>query len=107
MVATGEAHSVRELVEKAFEVVGLDWKKFVKVEKKFLRPLDVPALIGDYSKAEKELGWRPIIFFEDLVKILVKEEINRWKKWCNGERFAWDAPNYPNENGILTRSLRV
>jgi len=107
VVATGESHSVREFVQKAFEVVELDWKKHVKVDKRFTRPLDVPSLRGDYSKAKEKLGWRPKTGFNELVKLMVKEEVSRWKGWMKGERFPWDAPNYPSENRILTRSLRM
>lgn len=107
VIATGEAHSVRELVQRAFDVVGVDWQEYVKVDRRFLRPLDVPSLIGDYSKAEKKLNWRPKTKFNELVKIMVNEEVSRWKSWLNGERFPWDAPNYPSENRILTRALRM
>ncbi|MEM4522679.1 MAG: GDP-mannose 4,6-dehydratase [Nitrososphaeria archaeon] len=107
VIATGEAHSVREFVEKAFNTVGLNWEDYVKVDKRFLRPLDVPHLVGDYSKAERTFGWRPKTKFDKLVEIMVKEEVNRWSRWLKGERFPWDAPNYPSENGILTRSLRM
>lgn len=107
VIATGEAHSVRELVQKAFDVVGLNWQEYVKVDKRFLRPLDVPSLTGDYSKAKKKLGWRPKTKFNRVVEIMVKEEVSRWERWLNGERFPWDAPNYPSENRILTRALRT
>ncbi len=107
VIATGEAHSVRELVKKAFDAAGLDWQEYVKVDKRFLRPLDVPSLRGDYSKAKRKLGWSPKTQFKDLVELLVNEEVNRWKRWIAGERFPWDAPNYPSENRILTRALRM
>lgn len=107
VVATSEAHSVREFVQRAFDVVGLDWEKYVKVDKRFLRPLDVPSLNGDYSKAEKKFGWRPKTKFNELVEIMVKEEVTRWERWLKGERFPWDAPYYPSENRILTRALRM
>lgn len=107
VIATGVAHSVREFVQRAFDVVGLDWQEHVKVDKRFLRPLDVPSLTGDYSKAKKKLGWRPRTKFNELVEIMVKEEVNRWERWLNGERFPWDAPNYSSENRILTRALRM
>jgi len=107
VVATGEAHSVRELVQKAFDTAGLDWQKYVKTDKRFMRPLDVPSLCGDYSKAKRKLGWVPKTKFNKLVELMVKEEINRWQRWINGERFPWDAPNYPSENRILTRALRM
>ena len=107
VIATNEAHSVGEFCEKAFDVVDLDWQKFVKMDKRFLRPLDVNFLQGDYSKAKEKLGWQPKVKFDELVKIMVKEDLNRWKGWLNGERFHWDAINYPNESKIITRSLRI
>jgi GDPmannose 4,6-dehydratase len=106
VVATGEMHSIEELVDESFGVVKLDWKDYVKVDKRFLRPLDVPCLAGDSSKAHKELGWRPKTGFKKLVEILVKEEVSRWERWLRGERFAWDASNYPSERNILTRAMR-
>jgi GDPmannose 4,6-dehydratase len=107
VIATGEAHSVREFVEKAFEFVDLDWHKYVKVDKRFFRPLDVPCLVGDYSKAKQKLGWEPRTKFDKLVEIMVREDVSRWERWLRGERFPWDAPNYPSENTILTRALRM
>jgi GDPmannose 4,6-dehydratase len=107
IIATGEAHSVRDFVQKAFEMVGLDWQNYVTVDKRFLRPLDVPSITGDFSKANKKFAWRPKTMFRELVEIMVKEEVSRWKRWLSGERFPWDAPNYSSENGILTRSLRM
>ena len=107
VIATGEAHSVREFCGLAFDIVGLDWQEYVKVDKRFMRPLDVNYLCGDYSKAKKKLGWKPKTKFKQLVKIMVKEDLNRWERWLNGEKFPWDAPNYPSEAKILTRALRV
>jgi len=107
VIATGEAHSVREFAEKAFSIVGLEWQKYVKTDERFLRPLDVNYLRGDYSKAKQKLGWKPRVKFEELVEKMVKEDLERWKRWQKGERFSWDAPNYPSEANILTRALRV
>jgi len=107
VIATGEAHSVREFVEKSFDVVKLDWQDYLRVDKRFLRPLDVPCLVGDYTKAEKQLNWKPRTKFNKLAEIMVREEVSRWKRWLNGERFPWDAPNYPSEAKILTRALRM
>lgn len=107
VIATNEAHSVKEFAETAFDTVGLDWQEYVKVDKRFLRPLDVPSLKGDYSKAKKKLGWQPKVTFDELVKILVKEDLDKWQRWLNGDRFPWDAPNYPNEKRVLTRSLKM
>ena len=106
VIATNEAHNVKEFTEKAFDVVGVDWQEYVKVDKRFLRPLDVNFLQGNYSKAKKKLGWKPKVKFDELVEVMVKEDLNRWERWQNGERFPWDALNYPNEANILTRALR-
>jgi GDPmannose 4,6-dehydratase len=106
VTATGEAHSVKEFAERAFAVVGLDWQEYTKVDGRFLRPLDVNFLRGDYSKTKRKLGWEPRVRFDELVKIMVEEDMRRWKGWLKGEKFPWDAPNYPNENNMLTRSLK-
>jgi len=103
VVATNETHSVKEFVEKAFEAAGLGWQDKVMVDKKFTRPIDICLLSGDPSKAKEKLGWEPEIKFGDLVKLMVKADMERWERWQNGERFPWDAPNYPNENQILSK----
>lgn len=107
VIATNETHSVKEFVEKAFDIVNLDWQKYMKVDKRFLRPLDVDFLQGDYSQAKEKIGWNPKVKFEKLVKIMVNEDLKRWERWKKGEKFPWDAPSYPQEANILTRSLRV
>lgn len=80
VVGTGEAHSVKEFVETAFKHVGLDWKKYVKIDKEFLRPAEVEHLIADPSKAKKVLGWKPKVSFKQLVEMMVDEDIKRLKK---------------------------
>jgi GDPmannose 4,6-dehydratase len=107
VIATNEAHSVQEFVEKAFDIVGLDWQKYVKIDERFLRPLDVNFLQGDYSKAEHKLGWKPLIKFDKLVGIMVQEDLNRWERWQNGGRFPWDASNYPNEDKIISKYIKI
>jgi len=107
LIATNEARSVKQFAEKAFSVVGLDWQEYVKVNKRFFRPLDVNFLQGDYSKAKEKLRWEPKVKFDKLVKVMVKEDLSRWQSWQTGERFPWDAFNYPNGAKIITRSLRV
>ena len=107
VIATDEAHSIKEFTEKAFGVVGLDWQEYVKVDKRFLRPLDVNFLQGDYSKAEEKLGWKPKVTFDELVKIMMEEDLSRWERWQGGERFPWDAPNYPSEDKIISRYQRI
>ncbi len=106
VIATAETHTVREFCEKGFEELGLDWQDYVKVDKRFFRPLDVNYLCGDYSKARERLGWQPKTKFEELVKIMVREDLERWERWQNGEKFPWDASNYPDETKLITRALR-
>jgi GDPmannose 4,6-dehydratase len=75
VIATGETHTVREFVEEAFKYAGLDWKKYVKFDERYLRPAEVDLLIGDASKAKKQLGWQPKTTFKDLVKIMVDADM--------------------------------
>lgn len=75
VIATNETHTVREFCEKAFEHVGLDWKKYVRTDAKFFRPTEVDLLIGDYSKAKSQLGWQPRMKFNDLVKLMVDADL--------------------------------
>ena len=103
VIATNETHTIKEFAEKAFEVVGLDSQDYVHRDKRFLRPLDVEFLQGNYSKAKEKLGWKPTVTFFKLVEIMVKEDLNRWEKWQAGESFPWDAPNYPGEDKIISR----
>lgn len=81
VIATGENHSVREFVGLAFASVGIsDWTKYMVADKKeFMRPAEVENLIGDYSKAEKTLGWRPRSTFKDLVRMMVEADIAKEK----------------------------
>lgn len=107
VVATGEPHSVEEFIERSFNTVNLNWQDHVKVDKRFFRPLDVYHLQGDFTKAKEKLGWKPKVKFDKLVEIMVKEDLKRWEKWQRGERFPWDAPNYPSEDRILSRTLKL
>jgi len=75
VISTGETHTVREFVEAAFGELGLDWKKYVKVDKEFFRPAEVDLLKGDSSKARKELKWKPKVNFGQLVKMMVKNDL--------------------------------
>ncbi len=77
VIATGETHSVKEFVELAFQHVGLDYKKYVVQNPKFMRPAEVDYLVGDYSKAQRILGWKPTVTFRELVKIMVDYDIKR------------------------------
>ena len=80
VISTGEAHSVKEWVETSFRCLDLDWRKYVKIDKRFIRPVDVDLLVGDSSKAEKKLGWKTKVSFKQLVKIMVEYDYNYLKK---------------------------
>jgi len=77
VIASGEAHSVREFCRIAFAHVGLDWEKHVVVDPRFYRPADVNQLLGDNTLARKELGWSSATTFKDLVKLMVDEDLAR------------------------------
>jgi GDPmannose 4,6-dehydratase len=77
VIATGESHSVRELVEVAFAEVGLDWRSYVHEDSALFRPAEVEHLIGDASKARRVLGWAPRVPFGDLVTMMVRADIER------------------------------
>lgn len=77
VIATGETHSVKEFVKLAFEHAGLNWKDYVVIDKEFYRPAEVNILKGDYSRAKKDLGWKPSVKFEELVKMMVDADIER------------------------------
>lgn len=77
VIATGETHSVREFAQIAFDHVGLNWKKYVKVDKKFFRPAEVDQLVGSPNKAKRILGWKPRVNFEGLVRMMVDADLAR------------------------------
>jgi GDPmannose 4,6-dehydratase len=77
VVATGETHSVRELVEVAFGHAGLDWRKHVVQDPALTRPAEVDLLVGDPGKARAVLGWRPEVGFQDLIRMMVDADLQR------------------------------
>ncbi len=83
VIATGETHSVKELVETAFSYLNLDYKDFVVTDERFIRPAEVELLIGDNSKAKEKLGWKPIVSFENLVQMMVDADMKLLKKEYN------------------------
>ena len=75
VMATGQAHSVKDLVEIAFDCVGLNWQDHVVIDKTFLRPADVGLLLGDAGKARKKLGWEPKTDFRSLIELMVTSDV--------------------------------
>lgn len=81
IIATGESHSVEEFLEESFEYAGLgDWKKYVEISEKYKRAYDIENLVGDYSKAKRELNWSPEMLYHDLVKLMVDKDIEQLTK---------------------------
>lgn len=77
VVATGETHTVQKLVETAFGAVDLDWREYVKQDARFMRPAEVDLLVGDPAKAKAELGWEPLVGFDELVRMMVDADLER------------------------------
>lgn len=75
VIATGETHSVREFLDEAFGLVGLDWKKYVEIDPRYYRPAEVDLLLGDPTKAKEKLGWKPKTTFKELVKIMLEYDL--------------------------------
>jgi GDPmannose 4,6-dehydratase len=84
VIATGETHSVREFLSEAFGHVGLDWKKYVALDERYLRPSEVDLLLGDGSKAKRHLGWAPKTKFRDLVHLMVDADVQLLKDHREG-----------------------
>jgi GDPmannose 4,6-dehydratase len=107
VISTGETHSVKEFIIKAFEIVGLNWEEHIEQNEIFYRPLDVNRLKGNCSKAQKAINWHPKTTFNELVEVMVNEDCERWERWQKGEHFPWDAWNYPSEKKILSRKINL
>jgi GDPmannose 4,6-dehydratase len=81
VIATNESHSVEDFLTEAFEYSGLgDWKKYVKIDKKLIRPQDIDNLIGDSSKAKREIGWEPTVQYKDLIRMMVDDDLKLLEK---------------------------
>ncbi len=77
VLATGETHSVRELLDEAFGYAGLDWSDYVKIDERYFRPAEVDLLLGDATKAREKLGWEPSVRFGELVRLMVDHDRER------------------------------
>jgi GDPmannose 4,6-dehydratase len=75
VIATGESHSVKEFVETAFELVGLDWQEHIRFDERYLRPAEVEHLLGDPTKAREKLGWQPRTTFRDLIYKMLEADL--------------------------------
>jgi GDPmannose 4,6-dehydratase len=86
VIATGETHTVREVLDIAFGYVDLDWNQYVKIDSRYYRPTEVDLLIGDPSKAKEKLGWEPKVSFEELIRMMVKADVDAERVKLDGSR---------------------
>lgn len=100
VIATGEAHSVREFVEEAFAVLGLDPYEYVEIDPRYFRPTEVDFLLGDASKAREKLGWKPTVTFKELVRRMVDHDLELAKR----ERTLIDAGHAISLPGVVERA---
>jgi GDPmannose 4,6-dehydratase len=80
VIATGESHSVREFAQEVFKLLDLEWEKYVEVDRRYFRPTEVDALLGDASKAREKLGWRPKIAFKELARLMTEHDLRLAKE---------------------------
>ena len=95
VVATGETHTVREFCELAFEEVGLDYKEYVRIDERYLRPAEVDLLIGDSTKARRELSWQPEYTFGELVSEMVQADLASQSRKTQPEHEISSRANRP------------
>ena len=100
VVATGETHSVREFVEEAFGLLDLDWRKHVEIDSRYVRPTEVDLLLGDYSKAKRDLGWRPRVSFKDLVSIMIHADLELARREAHMNNYQEPAKIDDETNSI-------
>lgn len=86
VIATGETHSVRELLDVAFGHLGLEWQRYVKIDPRYYRPTEVDLLVGDASKARNKLGWEPKVTFKDLIIMMVDADLSTEREKLKGTR---------------------
>ena len=100
VLATGETHSIRELLDVAFTAVDLDWKQYVEIDPRYFRPAEVDLLLGDASKAKAKLGWEPKVGFQQLIKDMVAADVELVKT-----RIYGTGPSTRPSNGFAEKQL--
>ncbi len=80
VIATGESHSVKEFVIKSFDLLGLDWQKYVETDARYFRPTEVDFLLGNATKAKEKMKWQPKVNFNQLAKIMVESDMQLAQK---------------------------
>lgn len=94
VIATGIGHTVKELVDLAFNFANLNSEDYVRSVDTFKRLVDVNSLVGDSTKARELLNWSPKTSFNQLIKLMYEEDLRRWGNFLNGKATVWDAPTY-------------
>ena len=97
VIATGESHSVREFAEKVFQKLELDYEEYVAIDRRYFRPTEVDVLLGDSTKAQKELGWRPKVGFDQLIDMMVEADL----ELANKEKTLLNAGYKNAKNRII------
>jgi GDPmannose 4,6-dehydratase len=97
VIATGEAHSVREFAEKVFKKLALDYEKYIATDQRYFRPTEVDVLVGDATKAQRELGWKPKVKFDQLIDMMIEADLELARK----ERTLLDAGYRNVKNRII------
>ena len=80
VIATGETHSVREFVQKVFQKLDLDYERYVVIDHRYFRPTEVDVLLGDSTKARRQLGWQPRVGFEELIDMMIAADMEITEK---------------------------
>jgi len=104
VIATGETHSVKDFLEKSFEHAGLDWEKYVEIDKRYFRPTEIDHLQGDSAKARKRLKWTPKVSFDELVRMMVDADMGLVKKELYGINGQSSEPSH-SEGDITSQRL--
>jgi len=97
VIATGTSHSVREFAEKVFQKLGLDYTQYVEIDRRYFRPAEVDVLLGDSTKAQKQLGWEPNVSFDQLIDMMIKSDL----ELANKEKTLHDAGYKNPRNRII------
>ena len=106
VIATGETHSVGELVEEAFTHVGLDWQDHIEIDPKYYRPAEVNLLKGDPTKARARLGWEPTTRFRDLIRLMVDSDLEDVERACGVKLKGTEAASpVAQDKGPVTRQV--
>jgi len=106
VLATGQTHSVRDLLQVAFDAAGLDWRDYVEVDPRFIRPAEVDYLCGDASKAREKLGWAPEVSFEELIRMMVESDIELVQRSMNGRDLPRAARGDNGDESQWVEALR-